>query len=285
MENINNEAEHLKIDIGKVLKKQKPWILRNMPGFMVRFIERVIHQEELNQIFSNLKDDIGYDFVHGLREQFELKTSVVGEENLPEHDSLIFTLNHSMGALEGIAALSYLLGRYDEIKVLANNLLMNVKNARPYLLPVNVFAKTDKESMIRIAQVYESEQNIFTFPAGNVSRIIDGKVRDRDWHKSFVQNSVRYKRKVVPIFIENINSKRFYRVFKFRKFFGIKANLELFLLPSEVFRGKGQTIRMKIGKPISHTVFSDKHTPFEWAQKVKEHVYSFEHDHNKEFLG
>lgn len=275
--------ESLTVDVGKVVKSQKSLLLRKMPRFMIRLIERIIHQKELNAMLLMLKDKIGWDFLQGLVDYFEVKVEVSGAENLPEHNHLIFTLNHSMGALEGIASLHYLQKKYPDIKVLANSLLMNIKNATPYLLPVNSFGKTDKEAMKKICETYESDTNIYTFPAGKVSRLIDGKVKDNDWHKSFVDNAVNYKRKVVPIFIENINSKLFYRIFKVRKFFGLKLNLELFLLSHELFSKKGTVIKMKIGKPIPYTAFTDKYSSFDWAQKVKNHVYKFEDDYNISF--
>jgi putative hemolysin len=163
-------------------------------------------------------------------------------------------------------------------------LLTNIKNAVPVMLPVNSFGKTDPNSMKKIADTYKSETNIFTFPAGSVSRIVDGKVRDKVWNKSFVVNARAYQREIVPVFIDNINSKLFYRVYKIRKFLRIKTNLELFLLSHELFSSKNSVIKMKIGKAIPHTVFADTISEFDWAQKIKEHVYTFPENHNKIFV-
>jgi hypothetical protein len=280
---MTNVEESLKVDVGQVIKSQKAFLLRKMPGFMIRIIEKVIHQKELNEMLLLLKDKFGVDFVHGLSDYFDVKTEVYGEENLPNHNHLIFTVNHSMGAMEGIGSYLFLQKKYLDIKVLANNILMNLKNVTSILLPVNTFGKTGRDAMMKIAETYMSDTNIYTFPSGEVSRIIDGKVKDSNWHKSFVENAVNYKRTVVPIFIENINSKSFYRIYKFRKFFGIKLNIELFLLPHELFSHKGTVIKFKIGKPIPYTVFTDKYTSFEWAQKVKNHVYKFKEDYNVVF--
>lgn len=271
------------IDIGKIIRSQKAPILKKMPRFIIRIIERIIHQKELNDLFFSLKDVEGFDFLDGLVEYFEVKAEVKGFENLPDSNRLIFALNHSMGAFEGFAALHYLKNLNPDIKLLINSLLANIKNSRPFLLPVNSFGRTGKTEMLKIAETYESETNIFTFPAGRVSRIIDGKVRDSDWHRSFIENAKRYKREIVPIYIENINSKLFYRIFKLRKFFRIRANIELFLLPHELFLAKKTIVKMRIGKPIPHTVFTNTFSTHQWAQKIKEHVYKFEKDYNITF--
>lgn len=280
---MSEEEKALKLDIAKVLRQQKHWFLRNMPRVLVRLLERIIHQDEINALLLRLKDVKGFDFVRELQKAFDLRTEVMGAENLPSHNRLIFTLNHSMGALEGIASLTYLQERYPDIKLLANNLLTNIKNARSFMLPVTVFSKTDRSAMAKIAEAYESETNIYTFPAGNVSRIFNGKVRDREWHRSFVENARKYQRKVVPIFIENVNSKLFYRIYQVRKFLRIGANIELFFLPHEMFKGRGQIIRLRIGKPIPHTAFTDQFSSHEWAQRVREHIYGFETDYNRVF--
>jgi hypothetical protein len=60
----------------------------------------------------------------------------------------------------------------------------------------------------------------------------------------------------------------------FRKIFRIKTNIELALLPRELFNKKGKTIRVKIGKPIPWQTFDKSHSHFEWAQIVKKQVYS-----------
>ena len=281
---MSDHEKYISVDVGKVIKSQKSLILRKMPRFIIRMIERIIYQKELNALLLSLKDHIGFDFIEGLVNYFESSTDVKGKENLPEHNHLIFVLNHPLGALDGITAINYLQKIYPDIKAITNNLLTNIKNALPIMLPVNSFGKTDPDSMKKIADTYESETNIFTFPAGRVSRIVGGKVRDKVWNKSFVVNARAYQREIVPIFIENINSKLFYRVYKIRRFLRIKTNLELFLLPHELFSRKNSVIKMKIGKAIPHTVFTDNVSEFDWAQKIKEHVYTFQEDHNKIFV-
>ena len=69
------------------------------------------------------------------------------------------------------------------------------------------------------------------------------------------------------------NSQLFYNIASFRKIFRIKSNLEMFLLPREMFNKSGKTITITVGKPIAYKTFDESRTHLEWAQKVREYVY------------
>jgi len=66
----------------------------------------------------------------------------------------------------------------------------------------------------------------------------------------------------------------FYFIYVGRKLLRIKTNLELVLLPHEIFNKKNKTLKVKIGKPITYQTFDRSKTHFEWAQLVKEQVYN-----------
>ncbi|MBO5963253.1 MAG: hypothetical protein J6P97_02085, partial [Bacteroidales bacterium] len=84
-------------------------------------------------------------------------------------------------------------------------------------------------------------------------------------------------------FIEGMNSKRFYRFSKIRRFFGIKFDLEMILLPDEMFRYRNKTIKLTFGKPIPYIVFDKSRTHMQWAQLVREHVYKLKDNPQAEF--
>jgi len=97
---------------------------------------------------------------------------------------------------------------------------------------------------------------------------------DLEWKKSFIVKSKNHQRDVIPVFLDARNTKFFYGFAKFRTFIGIKANIEMFFLPREVFKQKGKTITITFGKPISYSTFDKTKSLPEWAQFVKEKVYS-----------
>ena len=112
------------------------------------------------------------------------------------------------------------------------------------------------------------------FPYGMVSRVSKFRIQDEFWHKSFIAKSIEYERDIVPIHIYGRNSNLFYTIYIFRRLFGIKLNIELILLPRELFRKKGESVYVKIGEVIPYGELDKSVSHFEWAQKVRDRVYS-----------
>ena len=106
------------------------------------------------------------------------------------------------------------------------------------------------------------------------SRKIKGKVVDLEWKKTFVQKARQHKRNVIPVHVSGQNSKRFYRIANWRKLLSIKVNIEMLYLADEMYKQKGQTITITFGKPISYTFFDKTKKDIEWAEYVKQIVYS-----------
>ena len=78
---------------------------------------------------------------------------------------------------------------------------------------------------------------------------------------------------VIPIYFEGLNSGFFYRFARIRKKLGLKFNIEMIYLPSEMFKSKNKTFVIHIGKPIPWQTFDKSKSLFEWAQFVKDKVY------------
>ena len=53
----------------------------------------------------------------------------------------------------------------------------------------------------------------------------------------------------------------------------IKTNIEMFYLVDEVYKQRGKTIKLTVGKPISYGVFDKTKTPRFWANEIRNHVY------------
>jgi len=99
---------------------------------------------------------------------------------------------------------------------------------------------------------------------------------DSEWKKTFIARAKKNKRDVIPIHIDGGLSPFFYRLSRFRKRIGIKANIEMMYLANETFKLKNQKFNITIGKPINYTVFDKSKTDKEWAQEVKKIVYSLQ---------
>ena len=69
-------------------------------------------------------------------------------------------------------------------------------------------------------------------------------------------------------------SKFFYRFANFRKKIGIKANIEMLFLPDEMFKQKGNTVKIHFGKPFHTSILNNTKSHKQWAAVIKTYIYS-----------
>lgn len=263
------------IDIKQVLRQKAPSAARKIPGFMVDYLIRTVHQDELNEILRRYHDKDGVAFMQELIGYFDLNLELVNEENIPAEGRYIFVSNHPLGGLDGICLSAIIGGRFDgKIRYLVNDLLLYLSNLRSIFVPINKHGAQGKKNAELIEKAYASDNQIITFPAGLCSRKQNGKIQDTEWKKSFIQKAVEYRRDIVPVFFEGRNSNFFYRLANMRKALGIKMNYEMIYLPDEMFKSKHKTYSIHFGKPIPWQTFDSSRKPAEWAEWVKEIVYN-----------
>lgn len=264
------------IVIREVIGKKNPKLLKWMPGFLLRYIERIVHENDINDAMSRIGHLEGLDFIDALITQ-ELKVNVVlkGAENIPLSGGAVFVSNHPLGGLDGIAFM-HVLGKYrTDIKFLVNDILMNIKNLSSLFIPINKHGGQARDAMRAIDETYASEQAMLVFPAGLVSRKRkNGVIKDLEWKKSFITKAKKYKKDIIPVFIDGRNSEFFYNLARFRKNIGIGVNIEMFYLADEMFAQKEKKVTIIIGKPIPYTHFDNTKTEQQWAEAVKEMVYA-----------
>lgn len=262
------------IDIKQVLQQKAPSASKKIPSFLVNYLIKTIHQDELNDILHRYKDKEGVDFMQELINYFDLTLELIHPENIPNEGRYIFASNHPLGGLDGIC-LSAIIGEHFQghIKYLVNDLLLYLTNLRTIFVPINKHGAQGRDNAMLIEQAYASENQIITFPAGLCSRKTGGKIQDLEWKKSFIQKAIAYQRDIVPIYFEGQNSDFFYRIANLRKRLGIRMNYEMIYLPDEMFRSKHKTFRIHFGEPIPWQTFDNRKKATEWAEWVKQVVY------------
>jgi putative hemolysin len=261
------------IDLPEIIKKSNSAFLKKLPGFVVRFVQWVIMEDEMNRILTKYHDVIGVDFLFAILKEFNIKVEIEGKENLPENGRCFFAANHPFGVIDGLVLTSTVVEKYGNFKAIGNEVFMFLPNMRPLIAAVNVFKPNSKEYIAALEAVFDSEIAITHFPAGEVSRIYHGRLQDCEWQKSFIYKSSSKSRNIVPFYFYGRNSLLFYTIGIFRKLIGLKLNVELILLPREMFRKRNKTIRVKIGKPIPSAIFDKTYSHGEWADKLRKHVY------------
>lgn len=261
------------IDIKRVINQNNSVLLKKLPRFVVRFIILIVRQDQMNSILNKYSNDTGKYFLPKIIEEFNLNLEIEGIENLPERGKCFFVANHPFGIIDGLVLTRIITRKYGTVRAIANEVFMIIPQLRPLIAAVNVFDHSSREYITALNEVYNQEVPISHFPSGEVSRRYDGKVQDSDWQKSFITKAISSKRDIVPVFFYGRNSKLFYLVYITRQLFGIKPNIELMLLPHEMFKKRNKTIKVKIGQAISYQMFDKSLTHLEWAQKVRSQVY------------
>jgi len=269
-----NPPERL-IDIEKAIAEKNPKLLKILPGFLLKYIKRVLHENELNDANSRLCNYHELDFVDAALKEFGVNLKVLGAEYIPKEGGVIIAANHPLGALDGIAFLKVVGMHRKDIRLLVNDLLMVIKNFGNLFVPVNKHGRNSTDYIDTIDKIYASSDCLLLFPAGLVSRRQkSGLVEDLTWKKSFISKAVQNKKNIVPVFIEGRNSNFFYNLAYWRKKIGIKANIEMFYLVDEMYKQKGKTLTFIFGEQIPWQTFTAGHRDEYWAEKVKSHVYA-----------
>lgn len=264
------------IDVENVLYSKNPALKKVVPKFIMNYLKRIVHQDDINEFLregSHLRDA---DMVGAFLSKFEIKFKVSGTENIPEKGRCIFVSNHPLGGLDGLVFIYELSKHFPDIKFPVNDILTNIENLSGILLPVNKHGSQGKEAARMIEAAYSSDSQILYFPAGLCSRKKRGVIKDLTWHKSFISKAIQHKRDVVPAYFSGRNSNFFYNLANIRKFLGIKGNIEMLYLADEMFKQKGKEISLTFGKPIPWQTFDKSKSAPEWADWVKSKSYELQ---------
>jgi putative hemolysin len=238
------------IDVKGLIGSKNPKLLGWLPSFVINYLRRILHEDEINDFLAKNKNKYDQDFCEAVIEYFNIKVVIKNKELIPKDGPLIIAMNHPLGGMDAIALIAGLNDYRRDLNFIVNDLLMNLTNISNLFVGVNKHGKNDNSIRNQIKNTFESENAICIFPAGLVSRKIDGVVQDLAWKKTFMLYARSLDRTVVPIHIDGELSNFFYRLSNLRTAVGIKANLEMLYLSNELFKQNNKTITFTVGKPI-----------------------------------
>lgn len=262
------------IDVERIIKSKNPKIMKWIPKFLMNYLKRTIHQDDINEFLDAKKNVFGNQFCIETIEHFQVNVNPIGLENIPKEGGAIFVVNHPLGGMDAMAIVNEVQKVRKDIKFIVNDILLNLKNLRGLFVGVNKHSANSKEALKEVNDLFASDKAIFIFPAGLVSRKQKGEVKDLEWRKTFVTRARKFDKPVVPVFLDGELTNFFYNLSNFRTKIGIKANIEMLYLAQEMFKQKGKTINIVFGEPIAGSSYDKSKSDKEWAQWTKEKVYS-----------
>ena len=279
------ESVEKTIDIKRILKDKMGSKARFVPCFLVAWLKKIIHEDEVNRFLWENRNLKGTEWLTACVQYLDMTLDIVGAENLPDkNDGKLYTFvsNHPLGGQDGVSLGSIIGRHYDgKFRYLVNDLLLNLPGLKPVSIGINKTGKQSRDFPRMVEAGFNSDNHLLMFPAGLNSRRINGEIHDLPWKKTFITKSVETHRDVVPIHFSGQNSKRFYRIAKFSDRY-LPFNLAMLFLVDEMYRNVGKTFRITIGKPIPWQTFNKTKTPMEWANFVEECVYALSSNDNKE---
>lgn len=276
------------IDLRQVFEAKVPKLMKHMPNWLFRKIQRLLHEDDINYVLSTYKDLEGVEFINTVVDDyFHLTLVTEGLDNLKESPRIVAASNHPLGGLDGMALIGVVGSNCGEVLTPVNDFLMFVPNLRPLFIPVNkVGSGTTKNcDKVRIFnETFDSDKTVCYFPFGLCSRRTkEGKIMDLDWKKTFVTKAKASQRDIVPVHIEGYNSKFFYNLAYWRKKLKIKVNIEMAFLVDELFKQRNKTMKITFGKPIPYATFDNRFTDAQWAEKLRKFSYNLPSDCNQTF--
>ncbi len=265
------------IDIEKILKDKMGAKAKFVPSFLVSWLKRIVHENEVNAFLYESRDKVGTEWLEECVRYLDMTLQVEGIENLPDKgDGKLYTFvsNHPLGGADGVALGSIIGRHYDgQFRYLVNDLLMNLPGLAPVSIGINKTGSNGRNFPAMVKAGFESDNHILMFPAGLCSRKINGKIHDLPWTKTFLVKSVAYQRDIVPIHFGGQNSDRFYAIANICKALHLKFNVAMLFLVDEMYKNVHKTFRVAIGKPIPWQTFDKRKTAMEWARFVENKVY------------
>lgn len=245
---------------------------------LCNLLMRWLAVDKVNNIHDHNCDTPGVPFVQGLLRDLNITIDVHGGDvldSLPQ-GGFITVSNHPFGALDGIMLIKLVGEHRPDFKVMVNMVLNHISAMRPNFISVDALQSSDPakraESVKGIAEALRHVKQghpLGFFPAGAVSKFTrDMRIQDREWQPTVLRLIQRLKVPVVPIYFHGHNS-LFFTILGM-----IDWRLRTLRLPAEVFRRKGDTFRVSVGKPIMPNEQARYATPQELGIFLKQATYA-----------
>lgn len=172
--------------------------------------------------------------------------------DVPADGPLIVAANHPYGALDGLLLLDVIGRARNDVRLLANHLLARIPELRDRCFFVDPFERPGAAARslagLRAAHAWLREGGaLVIFPAGEVAhmRRADGSIADSPWRSTVGRMAVATGARVVPVRIEGGNGCLFHAAGR------IHPLLRTILLPRELLRSRGSSVRIRLGQALS----------------------------------
>lgn len=238
---------------------------------VVELLRRIACEERINAILGQTASLRGFAFVEHVLEHLEISYSVANtdRENIPVEGRVVVVANHPLGALDALALIHLVGSVRRDVRVLANDVLMQFDALSSLLLPLPVFGAGSAIGGARAAyRALEHDEALIVFPSGEVSRMGARGVRDGHWSAGFARLALKTDAPVLPVHIAAQNSPMFYGVSMLAK------PLASLMLAREMFGAARARIGFHVGGIVPAAALrASSRQPERIAPQMRRHVY------------
>ena len=261
------------LSIDKTLSERMPWlaqhpkILKPVAGALGKLAD----EAGFNRVLEAVGTAQGHDFVERALEVLDASYRINPREreNIPVDGPLLIVANHPLGMLDALALLQLVSSVRHDVRILGNDWLASIEPLRRLLLPVDVFGKGAASRLRDIYRALDNGEALIVFPAGEVSRMSAGGVRDGRWSDGFARLALRSRAPVLPIHVAARNSAMFYGLSMLAK------PLSTAMLPREAVAPTHQRILFSVGALVGADELEQRSggSSAQAAKLMRRHVY------------
>ncbi|MCK9426531.1 MAG: lysophospholipid acyltransferase family protein [Ignavibacteriaceae bacterium] len=265
----------LQLELSNILRNKIPSLYNKKNSLAGKAVEtilsRIMKVKKINTFLTRHEGVEAPAFIDGLFEELDFSYSVSkkDKDKIPSEGKVVIVSNHPLGGLDGLALLKLVLEVRTDVKIVVNDILLQIENLKTLFLPYNLFdSGIQKENIAAIDKTLKEENAVIFFPAGEVSRITLNGLQDNTWTRGALHFAEKARAPILPVFIGGRNSIIFYVVSALSK------PLSMFLLPRELFKQRGKTLLIKVGDLIpARIMFAGLLKGKALLKSLKKHVY------------
>ena len=272
------------INVEKAITNKFP-TFANRPALLrkptLTLLKKLIYENEINDFLRSHTQDKGFNFVDRVFEFFNFNYTISSKDKscIPASGRVVIIANHPIGSLDGLAILKLVSEVRDDVKIVANDMLMNFEALHELFIPLdNMTGGGARRSYKRVIHALKQDQAIIVFPAGEVSRVRPTGVRDTQWRPGFLHFARKSQSPILPVHIHAKNSLLFYGASAIFKPLGTA------LLAHEMFNKRSSSIHFSVGDLIpSESLKTDQLLDRTLVKRIKKHLYNIGHSNTNTF--
>lgn len=241
------------VSLSSLLPKTGPW---HRLSFLHNCLERFLGFNYLNESYERVKADPSPEnFYAKAQRSMDISYEVSSEdlERIPREGPVLIVTNHPYGGVDGVAFGAMLGTVRDDFKVMANYLLAHMVEIKPWLIGVDPFetresARRNLAALKDTIRFLRAGGCVGMFPSGTVShyQTKERRVVDPVWSPNTGRLVHKTEATVVPVYFEGGNGLLFQLAGM------LNPRLRTLLLPREMMKANGITLRIKIGQALPY---------------------------------